>query len=326
MNLEMVRMMHSWFTLPPLHAAFHHEWDLKNITTTFFKCTRWQVEETTDIINCPYHYFCSSTYPGNYSSAVDFAVLLFSLVSYASTAIFTAMEFRRSRTNQKRRYLLPSGPICLPLMLLILSKGYRINTVFPLMHTGPALLQLVHLSALAFQNQVDNSLQYAILEASTVSGILHASLYLDSVILPYYTGLEALTKSTFSGECSTCVCRREALMVGGKLVFYRGWSRTTWAVVGTLCSRMLCRICGGEKVALLIKQMAQVMSWIFIAWDAMYLTIGIPQSGVLSLGIYGGICFLIFLNIFRKVGCFLVWLRRAVYPMKKMKDFNHLDV
>ncbi|KAH7664483.1 hypothetical protein IHE45_14G123400 [Dioscorea alata] len=288
MNLEMMRMMHSWFTLPPLHAAFQHEWDLKNTTTTFFKCTRWQVEETTDIINCPYHYFCSSTYPGNYSSLVDYAVLLFSLVSYASTAIFTAMEFRGSRTNQKRRYLLPS--------------------------------------ALAFQNQVDNSLQYAILEASTVSGILHASLYLDSVILPYYTGLEALTKSTFSGECSTCVCRREALVVGGKLVFYRGWSRTTWAVVGTLCSRMLCRICGGEKVALLIKQMAQVMSWIFIAWDAMYLTIGIPQSGVLSLGVYGGICFLIFLNVFKKVGCFLVWLRRAVYPMKKMKDFNHLDV
>ncbi|WJX10602.1 hypothetical protein P8452_01300 [Trifolium repens] len=58
--------------------------------------------------------------------------------------------------------------------------------------------------------------------SSTISGILHASIYLDSILLPYYTGFDALMSSTFSGECATCVCRKEELVVGGKLVKYKG--------------------------------------------------------------------------------------------------------
>ncbi|XP_022769517.1 uncharacterized protein LOC111313041 [Durio zibethinus] len=42
--------------------------------------------------------------------------------------------------------------------------------------------------------------RYAFLEASTISGILHASVYLDSIFLPYYAGIGALASSTFSGE------------------------------------------------------------------------------------------------------------------------------
>lgn len=35
----------------------HHEWALQDIKTSILKCTRWQVEETTDFVNCSYHYF-----------------------------------------------------------------------------------------------------------------------------------------------------------------------------------------------------------------------------------------------------------------------------
>ncbi|XP_017697385.1 uncharacterized protein LOC103703521 [Phoenix dactylifera] len=187
-------------------STIDHEWDMENITKAFFKCTRWQLEGTTDFIHCPYHYFCDSAYPGDYPSIVDSLVLLFTVSSFLSTTAFTLMEFRRSTSisisNLKRRYLLPSGPMALPLVLLILAKGHRINTTFPLSHMGPVLLQIVYISALAFKNQSERDLHYAVLEASTVSGILHASLYLDNIILPYYTGFEALTESTFSEFCA----------------------------------------------------------------------------------------------------------------------------
>ena len=43
--------------LHPKVAAFQPEWDLEDIRMAFFKCTRWQVEETLGPINCPFHYF-----------------------------------------------------------------------------------------------------------------------------------------------------------------------------------------------------------------------------------------------------------------------------
>ncbi|KAH7840907.1 hypothetical protein Vadar_023142 [Vaccinium darrowii] len=51
--------------------AFRHKWVPEDIRETFFKCTRWQLEETMDPINCPYHYFCDSTNPANYPPAVN---------------------------------------------------------------------------------------------------------------------------------------------------------------------------------------------------------------------------------------------------------------
>ncbi|XP_020594797.1 uncharacterized protein LOC110034899, partial [Phalaenopsis equestris] len=231
------------------------QWFTKNITTTFFKCTRWQLEETMDLLNCPFHYFCDSTYAGNLPPFIDLSALTFVALSFLSAAAFTALEFRTGgeifgRRRLKRRYFLPSGPIVLPLMLLVLANGQRINTLFPLSQMGPSILLLIHVSALAFENRSDQrSIRYAVLEASTVSGILHASLYLDSVILPYYTGLDAITKSIFSSECPSCVCRKEELVVGGRLVSYRGCSKTTLVIIIALCSRMLCRICGEERLS-----------------------------------------------------------------------------
>ncbi|XP_004308747.1 PREDICTED: uncharacterized protein LOC101306970 [Fragaria vesca subsp. vesca] len=145
---------------------------------------------------------------------------------------------------QSKRYLLPSGPIGLPVIIFALAKGHRINTTFPLSSIGPAILQLVQISALAFANGGDNDIKYVFFEASTISGILHASMYLDAVVLHYYTGLDALVKSTFSGECPSCVCRNEDLVVGGTLVSYRGWGLTTFLVVATLCWRVISMLYG----------------------------------------------------------------------------------
>ncbi|XP_065018118.1 uncharacterized protein LOC135644462 [Musa acuminata AAA Group] len=282
---------------------------MKNIEKLFFTCTRWQVEETIDLINCPYHYFCDSAYRGDYSPTVDLLVLLFAVSSFFSATAFTLREFslRRSRTEPsigsfKRRHLLPSGPIALTLVVLIFANGQRINTIFPLSRFGPALLQLVYFSALAFRNRAETDIKYGVLEASTVSGILHASLRLDSIILPYYTGLEALTDSYFSGVCTTCVCRRNALAAGGSSVAYRGWSKTTVLIATALCSRMACRIVGEQKLALSIRLTLEGVSWLLMAKDSFDLMLGVvPQGSLLTTVVYAGLCFLIFLNFLRMV-------------------------
>ncbi|XP_010251160.1 PREDICTED: uncharacterized protein LOC104593142 [Nelumbo nucifera] len=291
--------------LYPQDSAVQLEWSLENITTTFFKCIRWQVEETTDPINCPYHYFCDSTYPGNYPYIVDILVLSFTALSYLSTLVFTVLEISRGKgacyIQSSRRYWLPSGPIAFPLILLALAKGHRINTIFPLSCMGPALLQLVYISALAFNNVADKNIIYALFELSAVSGILHSSLYLDSIILPYYTGLDALVSSTFSGECISCVCRKEALVVGGRLVSYRGWSATTFSVVATLLWRIFCNLSGEEKGRiLLVKFILEGLGWILITIDCLYLMINSIQLRSLEGGVaFGCLLVLISLRILR---------------------------
>lgn len=304
-------------------SIIRHEWDMENITKTFFKCTRWQLEETTDFIHCPYHYFCDSNYPGDYPPFADLLVLLFAVSSFLSTTAFALLEFRRntrsiSTSNLKRRHLLPSGPIALPLVLLIFAKGHRIDATFPLSHMGPAILQLVYVSALAFKNQAEKDLHYAVLEASTVSGILHASTYLDYIILPYYTGFEALTMSTFSGECATCVCRENALVVGGSLISYRGCSKTTMSIICVLFSRMVCKIFGEEKLSLLINSMLEAICWLLIASDSITLMFNSPQGGVINMVVYGGVCVLISLIVFRRVCSLLAWLAVRCQIQKKI--------
>lgn len=225
------------------HWRLHHpmHWQ-RDIETTFFKCTRWQLEETLDPGICPYHYHCYSTYPGDYPSFIDILVFAFVAASFFSTVVLSLMEMlpgrRQSELERRRRYLLPSGPISLPVMLLILAKGHRINTLFPIISTGPAILQLIRASALAFESETDSDIRYLILESSTISGAIHAALFLDSVVLPYYTGLDALVSSTFSGECKSCICRKRTLVAGGTLILYRALSVTTTLVVCTLCSRI----------------------------------------------------------------------------------------
>ncbi|RWR80867.1 hypothetical protein CKAN_00952600 [Cinnamomum micranthum f. kanehirae] len=286
---------------------FQFDWAPENITNTFFKCIRWQVEETTDPFHCPYHYYCDSTYPGNYPPFIDFSVLVLAAASYLVIIAFNVMEMKgmTPRIRFRRRYWLPSGPIALPFILLSLARGHRIDTFFPLSHLGPLLLQMLLISALSFENPPDKNVKYALFEVSTVSGILHASLYLDSVILPYYTGLEALVTSTLSGECASCICRREVLVAGGTLVSYRGWSMTSFSVVGALFSRMVCTWIGEDKGSVLMRLMLEGFGWILIAADAVYLMVNSPQGGLIERAAFGGVCALICLHFLKKL--YAIW-------------------
>lgn len=292
----------------PAYPTIQPGWDLDDeIHATFFKCISWQVEETLDTVNCPYHYFCDKTYPSNYPLVVDILVLLFTAASYLVTLVILVMDMSSGRGRiflcQSKRFLLPSGPISLPLIILAFAKGPQINTIFPLNCIGPAILLMVLISALSFDNAADKDFKYTFFVASTVSGILHASLYLDSVVLPYYTGFDALMSSTFSGECASCVCRKEALVVGGKLVRYRGWSMTIFFVVGVLCLRIMCKI-SGENYAgkfLFIKALMERFSWILITVDCVYLTLNSPPERVmLRVAAFGGIFLLIFLQALKE--------------------------
>lgn len=195
-----------------------------------------------------------------------------------------------------------SGPVSLPVILLVLAKGQRINTVFPLSIAGPAILQLVHVSALAFENAADKNTNYAFFEASTISGILHASLYLDAVVLPYYTGFDALVTSRFSGECISCVCRKEALVAGGKLVSYRGRSVTTFLVVGSICMRIICRVSGEKGRGIIFcRFLLEGLAWIFMIKDCLYLTTSSPpEQTALRAATLGAILLLICLYLLIK--------------------------
>jgi hypothetical protein len=287
------------------------------VTRQILKCTRWQLEETTDFVTCPYHYYCDSAYPGDYPAAVGVLVAAFAAYCFLSTLAFTVLDLVRGNApvaagvrGVRRKYLLPSGPFLLPLVLLALAKGQRVNSVFPVAELGPALLLLLQASALAFRNEADGDIRYAVLEASTVSGVLHASLYLDAVVLPYYTGLEALRWSRFSGECASCLCRMEPLVVGGTAVQYRGLSKTALAIIFALCSRMVCRIYGEERLSAWTRSALEAVGWVFVAADAVYLVGWVAAEGgaVAVLLAYSLIAGLVFLSVFGKVYRFLAWV------------------
>jgi hypothetical protein len=270
------------------------------------------LEETTDFVTCPYHYYCDSSYPGDYHSAVGALVAAFAAYCFAAALAFTVLDFVRSGAagvrGIKRKYLVPSGPFLLPLVLLALAKGQRVNAVFPLAQLGPALLLLLQASALAFRNEADGDIRYAVLEASTVSGVLHASLYLDAVVLPYYTGLEALRWSRFSGECASCLCRMEPLVVGGTAMRYRGLSKTALAIIFALCSRMVCRIYGEERLSAWTRSALEGVGWVFVAADAVYLVGWVSaEGGAVGVAAYGMVAGLVFLCVFGKVYRFLAW-------------------
>ncbi|KAF2324965.1 hypothetical protein GH714_021920 [Hevea brasiliensis] len=273
--------------LQPWNSAFQPEWAFEDIRITFFKCVRWQVEETFDPINCPYHYFCDSTYPGNYPPYVDVIVFLFATASYLAT-------------------------------LVIMDQFYISSSCI-----GPAILQLLYVSSLAFDIGVDKDVRYALYEASTISGILHGSLYLDSIILPYYTGFDALVSSTFSGECQSCVCRREVLLVGGKLVTYRGWSVTTFLVVGALCLRIIRRMSGQNSSTIMAIKSLLESSGISITLDCIYLTRKAPpEQPMMRITAFGSILALVCLHLTKKLSshttrCLENYMNRI--PMRSRK-------
>ncbi|XP_030453164.1 uncharacterized protein LOC115674787 [Syzygium oleosum] len=263
-----------------------------DVRTTFFKCVRWQVEETLDPVDCPYHYYCDSTYPGDYSQVVDGLVLLFSVASYLVALIIMILEVsgkRKSRLCKLKRYLLPSSPLSLSVTLLILAKGHQINSMFPVSCMGPAIFHLALISALVFDEGTVSDVKYVIFQASTISGILHASLYLDSVLLPYYTGFDALVSSTFSRECESCVCRSEVLVVGGMLVTYRAWSITSFLVAGALCLRVICRVSSDVgKITHMSKYSLETLGLASVVWDSMYLLRNSPPERFLLRTVASG--------------------------------------
>ncbi|WCJ22543.1 hypothetical protein M5689_004629 [Euphorbia peplus] len=245
-------------------------WANEDIRMTFIKCIRWQVEETLDPINCPYHYFCDSTYPGNFPPYIDILVVLFMTASFLSTLIIMIVDISRKTESgfaRWRRFWLPSGPVALPVILLVLAKGHRISSVFPLSIIGPSILQLLHVSALVFDHGVDKDLR-------------------------------------LSGECPSCVCREEVLVVGGTLVSYRGWSVTTFVVVAALCLRVISRMTEGEKrrTMMAMKSLFESLGWILITFDCIYLTRKTPpEKSMIRIIAFGSLFVLIYLHMIKKL-------------------------
>ncbi|CAL9236487.1 unnamed protein product [Arabidopsis halleri] len=296
------------------------EWEMdSDRKKTFFKCTKWQFEDTLDPINCPFHYFCDSIYVGDYPQITDVLVFFFVTVTYLTTLVVVLRKVIISRSRRRengddddddkaKRYLLPSGPIFLPLIILILAKGQRINALFPISIFGPAILQLVQLSVLLFENNIEKEASFVFFEASTISGILHASLYLDAVILPYYTGFDALVTSTFSGVCKSCICRKEPLIVGGKIVTYRGWSSTTFLVVGVLILRIISKLCkeeGKKKRVLAIKNAVEGLALLVLIRDCVYLAVMSPAEEpiLFRVFVYGSLLLLICVYVITQLCC-----------------------
>ncbi|XP_021748237.1 uncharacterized protein LOC110714079 [Chenopodium quinoa] len=296
--------------LPSRNSAYLSTIPEGDIQRAFFKCTKWQLEETLDPLNCPYHYYCNSNYSGDYPSWVDNLAIVFITITFLATTVLMVVGMiggRKAtpltRLNQLRRYFLPSGPIFLPIILVIMAKGHRVNTVFPMSYNGPAILHLVRISALAFNTETDSHFKYVFLEASTISGILHTALYLDSIILPYYTGLDALMLSKFSGECLSCVCRQQPLIVGGMLV-YRGWSVTTALVVATLIFRIFGRLTTEESKGktMLMKFTMESLSWILMTVECFYLLIiPPPMRSWTKAASFSGVLVLMCLQFLKKI-------------------------
>ncbi|KMZ76155.1 hypothetical protein ZOSMA_106G00610 [Zostera marina] len=299
------------------------------VAAAFFKCTRWEEDQIDFRRNCRYHYSCERTFfNGDYPPAVDVLVCFLAIVCYILCLFFTVLHVGKSPRcdylRRPRRCLLVSGPILLPLLILVLSNGHRINTAFPLAHMGPVLLQLVHLSVLAFATKPERTILYAVIETSTASGILRASIYLDAVILPYHTGLDALLRSTMSGECETCVCRDKPLTVGGDIISYRGLSSTTFCVIGTLCSRMVCGLFGKDALNIIkwIEVSIESIGWGLILKDCIFLMVDPPKPGSPELVAKAAVGFLIILHISQKIYRLALIFDRLY--SKRMKR-NHID-
>lgn len=291
---------------------------MEDIVRAFFKCTKWLREETSDPLICPYSYFCNSVYPGDYPAAVDLSIFLLSAASYAFTVAATLLDLAGESPavdwTRRLRFLLPSGPVILPALLLALVNGHRTGAAIPLSGIGPAFFQLVLLSALAFEYPPERTLRHVLLVVSSISGILHASLRLDAVILPYYTGLDALLRSTLSGECPTCVCRQEALVVGGGLVSYRGWSMATFAVAGTLLCRLASLLCGEEKMGVAAKSTAEALAWVLIGREWVDFVRDLPPGGFVEMAAHVAVCLLMSLQILRRACSLLAWLGAVTGP------------
>uniref|UniRef100_A0A0A9DDH0 Uncharacterized protein n=1 Tax=Arundo donax TaxID=35708 RepID=A0A0A9DDH0_ARUDO len=124
------------------------------------------------------------------------------------------------------------------------SAGSVANGVDRRRSGGAGAVGDVQASAIAFQNKADDDIRYAVLEASSVSEVL----LLDTVVLSYFSRLVVLRWSRFFRECASWLCRMEPLVVGIAAVQYYGLSKTALVIIFALCSRMVCRIYGEERL------------------------------------------------------------------------------
>lgn len=229
-------------------------WEWEYAADTFLKCRVWQEEQTMySSLTCPYHYYCTnSVHPPSYSAIADWFALALAAASFLFLGGVVLWEsrgrlFGRVFHKNTARFWLPSGPLILPLTLLPLAKGHRIDSLFPLSYIAPAWLQLLHISALgnlgsyeelfAGRVSVRDRVNAMVFEVSMASGIVHASLYVDSVAMPYYTGLEAFMSSSLSGICTSCICRSEPLVAGGA-IWPGAWSYGSFVVASGLLLRL----------------------------------------------------------------------------------------
>lgn len=278
-------------------------------------------------LSCPYHYYCTNNiHPSSYSAVADWFALVLAVASFLFLCGVVLWEtrgslFGRVFNKSTARYWLPSGPLILPLTLLPLAKGHRIDSLFPLSYIAPAWLQLLHISALgnlgsyeelfAGRVSVKDRVNAMVFEVSVAAGIVHASLYVDSVAMPYYTGLEAFMSSSLSGICTSCICRREPLVAGG--AFWPGaWSYGSCVVALGLLLRLgfgflqynwkWNRII--RDVLDLGELLMECMGWMVTVWEVMQLlNISIPsgQQGVPYTFVVGPLTFILMLVLSKMI-------------------------
>lgn len=83
---------------------------------------------------------------------------------------------------------------------------------------------------------------------------------LDSILLPYYKGSDALVSTTFSGKCSSCACRNEMLII----LVPRGGDQWPHFQLWVLSVEGLSADCGKKTgTTILIRPWLESIAWIF---------------------------------------------------------------
>ncbi|KFK42515.1 hypothetical protein AALP_AA1G004100 [Arabis alpina] len=128
------------------------------------------------------------------------------------------------------------------------------------------------------------------------------------IVMIKQKGFDALVTSTFSGVCKSCICRKEPLIVGGNIVAYRGWSSTTFLVVGVLCLRIICKLCREEakrKKVLVIQNAVEGLAWIVLIRDCVYLAVMSPaeEPVLFRVFVFGSVLVLICVYVITQICC-----------------------
>lgn len=98
---------------------------------------------------------------------------------------------------------------------------------------------------------------------------------LDSILLPYYKGSDALVSTTFSGKCSSCACRNEMLII----LVPRGGDQWPHFQLWVLSVEGLSADCGKKTgTTILIRPWLESIAWILTFLDSVYLATNSTQK------------------------------------------------